>query len=79
MSAISKYPFSFAQLAKSGILTSVSVVHAILTNRGKAMHLIQKRLSDCMGEGRLSWDEPEHIKRVIPPSVRYLRIQVPRY
>lgn len=65
-SAIFRYPQEIVKcMAAFQVTPSImsSVVHAILTNRGKAMHLIQKRLSDCMGEGRLSWDEPEHIKR----------------
>lgn len=41
-----------------------SLVHAILTKRGKAMHLIQNRLFHCMGPGRSAWKEPEHTKRV---------------
>ncbi|KAI0481374.1 putative cytochrome P450 [Xylariaceae sp. FL0804] len=33
------------------------LVHAILTKRGRAMHLIQARLLECMGPGRASWEE----------------------
>ncbi|KAI1379887.1 putative cytochrome P450 [Hypoxylon crocopeplum] len=39
------------------------LVHAILTKRGQAMHIIQKRFLECMGSSRADWKEPEETKR----------------
>lgn len=32
------------------------------------MHLIQKRLFECMGTGRSTWSEPDSTKRVCSPA-----------
>jgi hypothetical protein len=42
-------------------------MHAILTNRGEAMHKIQNRLRDIMGIGRKAWNETPEIKKVSIP------------
>ncbi|KAK8010137.1 cytochrome P450 [Apiospora arundinis] len=38
------------------------LVHSVLTRRGKAMRIIQSKTFDCMGPGRLTWQEPEQTK-----------------
>jgi hypothetical protein len=54
------------------IVDWIRYMHAILTNRGEAMHKIQNRLRDVMGLGRKAWGEPNELKKVgqafDPPS-----------
>lgn len=44
--------------------THNSLVHELLTKRGKAMHTIQNHLMNSLKDGCSNWDEPEQLKHV---------------
>ncbi|KAF2789698.1 cytochrome P450 [Melanomma pulvis-pyrius CBS 109.77] len=65
--ALLKYPKDMIKCMAAFQLTPSWMspyMHAILTNRGEAMHKIQARLRDIMGTGRKSWTEPEKTKKL---------------
>ncbi|KAH8889144.1 cytochrome P450 [Thozetella sp. PMI_491] len=66
--ALLRYPQDMIKCMAAFQITPAAlspVVHAILTNRGKAMRHIQDRLYDCLGPGRSTWNEPEETKHLI--------------
>jgi len=65
--ALLRYPKDMIKCMAAFQLTPSWVspyMHAILTNRGEAMHKIQNRLRDIMGMGRKAWSETPEIKKL---------------
>jgi hypothetical protein len=46
----------------------ISLMHSVLTKRGRAMHTIQTHLMNILKEDIANWDEPENTKRVRNPK-----------
>ncbi|KAF2463764.1 cytochrome P450 [Lindgomyces ingoldianus] len=65
--ALLRYPKDMIKCMAAFQLTPTFVspiMHAILTNRGAAMHIIQGRLQHIMGPGKKAWNEPKGTKEL---------------
>ncbi|KAI0853766.1 cytochrome P450 [Daldinia vernicosa] len=61
-SALLRYPQDMVK-CMAAFQVAPSLVHAVLTNRGEAMHLIQKRLFQCIQSGLSNQSEGDKIQR----------------
>ncbi|KAI2784134.1 cytochrome P450 [Daldinia loculata] len=61
-SALLRYPQDMVK-CMAAFQVAPSVIHAALTNRGEAMHLIQKRLFQCIGSGLSNQSDVDKIQR----------------